>query len=95
MKWVEMDKKKIIKSWMLQLAPKNLKILRKNSKMEHYTGSDMTNKIFSKQIKKTFTQIELLTVCLFVDPNYRNNPNHPNYPNWFNHLGLFQTISET
>ena len=43
--------------------------------------------------EKLFTQIELLTVCLFVDPNYPNHPNHPKYPNYPNHLGLFQTLS--
>ena len=37
--------------------------------------------------------MELLTVCLFVEPNYPNHPNYPNYPNYPNHLGLFQTIS--
>ena len=49
------------------------------------------------------TQIELLAVCLFVDPNYPNHPNHPNYPNYPNYpncpnypnypnsLGMFQT----
>ena len=42
--------------------------------------------------EQLFTQIELLNVCLLVDPNYPNNPNHPNYPN---HLGLFETISIT
>ena len=39
--------------------------------------------------EKLFTQINLLTVCVFVDPNYPNHPNHLNYPNYPNHLGHF------
>ena len=47
------------------------------------------SKYFQNKVK-SFSQIELLTVCLIVDPNF---PNHPNYPNYPNHLGLFKTIS--
>ena len=57
---------------------------------ELWYGKETTeeDKIVSKN-EKLLTQIKLLTVCLFVDPNYPNHPNHPDYPNYPNHLGLF------
>ena len=50
---------------MFQLAHTNLKTLCKVSKMEHYVGSDMSNKIFLK-LFFFVTQIELLELSVYL-----------------------------